>query len=113
MPRAPVPRPTGHRPKIASVARTGTEIELDGQYRTLREEAGWLDRSNRAKLIVRGSDADEYLQGQLTNDLEALGADEGCYAALLDRKGHLQSDMRVLHLSNGELWLDLEPAPAP
>jgi folate-binding protein YgfZ len=95
------------------MAEAATEMELDAQYRQLREEAGWVDRSDRAKLTVSGPDAAEYLQGQLTNDTEALHPDEGCYAALLDRKGHLQSDMRVLRLSTGELWLDLEPEPAP
>jgi folate-binding protein YgfZ len=87
--------------------------ELDAQYRVLREEVGMLDRSDRGKLTVRGADAAAYLQGQLTNDIEALGPDQGCYAALLERKGHVQGDMRVLRLSSGEIWLDLEPDPAP
>lgn len=91
---------------------TAPAIELDGQYRALREEAGWL-RRERAVLIVRGADAAEYLQGQVTNEIEALLAGQGCYAALLDRKGHLQADMRVLHLEGtGEFWLDLEPGSA-
>ncbi|HEX3242978.1 MAG TPA: glycine cleavage T C-terminal barrel domain-containing protein [Solirubrobacterales bacterium] len=89
-----------------------TTVELDAQYRQLREEAGLLDRSDRGKILVSGADAAEYLQGQLTNDVEALGEGEGCYAALLDRKGHLQSDMRVLRLPDGS-WLDLESAPTP
>jgi folate-binding protein YgfZ len=87
--------------------------ELDAQYRVLREGAGLLDRSDRGKLIVRGPEAAEYLQGQLTNDVEALGVDRGCYAALLDRKGHIQADMRVLQLSSGEIWLDVEPRALP
>jgi tRNA-modifying protein YgfZ len=95
------------------MADTATGMELDAQYRVLREEAGWIDRSSRAKLSLRGPDAAEYLQGQLTNDVEGLDPEQGCYAALLDRKGHIQSDMRVLRLSTGELWLDLEPEPAP
>jgi folate-binding protein YgfZ len=87
-------------------------VELDGQYRALREEAGWL-RRERATLLVKGTDAAEYLQGQLTNDIEALAPGQGCYAALLDRKGHLQADMRVLHLEGtGEIWLDLESVSA-
>jgi tRNA-modifying protein YgfZ len=94
------------------VADIVTPVELDGQYRALREEAGYLPRK-RAALIVRGPDATEYLQGQLTNDVEALAPGQGSYAALLDRKGHLQSDMRILHLKNGDIWLDLEPGPAP
>jgi folate-binding protein YgfZ len=89
-----------------------TTLELDAQYRQLREECGMVDRGGRGKILVSGADAAEYLQGQLTNDVEALAEGEGCYAALLDRKGHLQSDMRVLRLSDG-IWLDLEPGPAP
>jgi folate-binding protein YgfZ len=85
-----------------------TTIELDGQYRALREGAGVVDRSERGKLLVRGPEAAEYLQGQLTNDIEALETGEGCYAALLDRKGHMQADARVLRLGPDELWLDTE-----
>jgi folate-binding protein YgfZ len=84
-------------------------VELDAQYRQLREECGLLDRSERGKLLLKGSEAAEYLQGQLTNDVEALAPGEGCYAALLDRKGHMQADMRVLRLPGGEVWIDTEP----
>jgi folate-binding protein YgfZ len=86
-----------------------TTVELDGQYRQLREECGLLDRSSRGMLLASGPDAAEYLQGQLTNDVEGLAPGEGCYAALLDRKGHMQGDMRVLRLAPEEIWLDTEP----
>jgi tRNA-modifying protein YgfZ len=90
-------------------------IELDGQYRALREEAGFLDRSGRTTLLVHGTEAAELLQGQLTNEIEALApqADDapgqGCYAALLDRKGHMQADMRVLRMGSALIWIDAEP----
>jgi folate-binding protein YgfZ len=81
-------------------------VELDAQYRQLREECGLLDRSARGKLLFTGPDAAEYLQGQLTNDIEALEPGEGCYAALLNRKGHMQADMRVLRPSAvGDVFL--------
>jgi folate-binding protein YgfZ len=83
-------------------------VDLDGQYRALRESAGVLDRSERGKLRASGSEAADYLQGQLTNDLDALSPGEGCYAALLDRKGHMRADLRVLRLEDEELWLDTE-----
>jgi len=86
-----------------------TSIELDAQYRQLREECGLLDRSDRGKLLVTGADAAEYLQGQLTNDIEALAPGDGCYAALLDRKGHMQADMRVLRTGADEIFIDTEP----
>jgi folate-binding protein YgfZ len=84
-------------------------IELDAQYRQLREDCGLLDRSRRGKLLARGAEAAEYLQGQLTNDVEGLAPGDGCYAALLDRKGHMQADMRVLRLAADEIWIDTEP----
>src|SRR6185312_6712049 len=83
-------------------------VEIDAQYRQLREECGLLDRSDRGKLLVSGPDGAEYLQGQLTNDVEALEPGDGQYAALLDRKGHMQADMRVLRRSAEEIWLDTE-----
>jgi tRNA-modifying protein YgfZ len=93
-------------------AKSDPVVELDGEYRLLREGAGVLERPARGKLVVTGPDAADYLQGQLTNDLEALASGEGCYAALLDRKGHMQADMRVLRLGPDSLWLDLEEATA-
>jgi folate-binding protein YgfZ len=101
-------------------------VELDAQYRQLREECGLFDRSERGKLLLAGLDVAEFLQGQLTNDVEALAPGEGCYAALLDRKGHVQADMRVLRTAAGAFpqtapgpsggsteagafWIDTEP----
>ena len=86
-----------------------TLVEIDAQYRQLREECGVLDRSDRGKLLVTGSEAAEFLQGQLTNDIESVAPGEGCYATLLDRKGHMQGDMRVLAVDEEKIWLDTEP----
>jgi folate-binding protein YgfZ len=86
-------------------------VELDAQYRQLREECGVLPRDGRGVIAVTGSDGAEYLQGQVTNDVEALGIGEGQYAALLDRKGHMQTDLRVLRVAEDAIQVDLEPAP--
>lgn len=83
-------------------------VELDAQYRQLREECGLLVRE-RAGIAVVGADGSEYLQGQLTNDIESIAVGEGLYAALLDRKGHMQTDMRVLRPATEEILLDFEP----
>ena len=87
-------------------------VELDGQYRAVREGVGFLPRE-RAQVVASGADAIDYLQGQLTNDLEALEPGDGCYAALLDRKGRMQGDMRVLVVAPDEVWIDTEPQAAP
>jgi folate-binding protein YgfZ len=86
-------------------------VEIDGQYRELREGAGFL-RRDRVALEFKGPDAAELLQGQLTNDVEALAPGAGCYAALLDRKGHMQADMRVLRLGPDEFALGIEASGA-
>ena len=87
-------------------------VELDGQYRALREEAGYLRRRAR-DAPVRGPDAAEYLQGQLTNDVEALAAGRG----LLRGPARPQGAPRVGHARpppprSRLLWIDLEPGPA-
>jgi folate-binding protein YgfZ len=83
-------------------------VELDAQYRQLREECGVLVR-DRGVIAVTGPDGAEYLQGQVTNDVEALQVGEGQYAALLDRKGHMQTDLRVLRSGDEEIQVDMEP----
>jgi tRNA-modifying protein YgfZ len=90
--------------------RVVSTVELDGQYRALREEAGMLEREERRLLACRGPDAAAYIHDQLTNDIESLAPAEGCYAALLDRKAHMQADLRVLRISGDELLLDCEAA---
>src|SRR4051812_15380470 len=68
----------------------------------------WLiDRSERGKLALTGPDAKEFLQGQLTNDTEALTPGHGCYAAFLTHKGKMLGDLRVLD-TGGELLLSCE-----
>jgi len=89
---------------------SATLPELDAQYRQLREEAGIVERPGRGVIAVSGPDAAEYLQGQLTNDIEALEPGAGCRAELLDRKGHIQADLRVTRPKTEEIVLDTEGA---
>jgi folate-binding protein YgfZ len=84
-------------------------VELDAQYRQLREECGLVDRGERGGIAVIGPDGAEYLQGQLTSDVESLAVGDGQYSALLDRKGKMQADMRVLRAGAEEILLDTEP----
>ena len=77
------------------------------EYALLTEAAGLLDRSERAKFVVRGAEAADFLQGQVSNDVEALAPGSGCYATVLTVKGKLRTDLRILR---GEdfFWLDTE-----
>jgi folate-binding protein YgfZ len=76
-------------------------------YELVTEGVGMVDRSDRAKFFVRGSEAAAFLQGQVSNDVEALGPGSGCYATVLTHKGKLRTDLRILR---GEdwFWLDTE-----
>ena len=78
------------------------------EYERLREAVGLLDRSERGKFLLTGAEVGEFLQGQVTNDVEGLAAGSGCYAALLDHKGKIRADMRVLR-GDDWFWLDTEP----
>jgi tRNA-modifying protein YgfZ len=82
--------------------------QIDAQYRELREGAGLLDRAGRATLEVTGSDAAEFLQGQVTNDVPALAPSTGCYAAMLNPKGRVVADMRIFRTGEEEFLLDTE-----
>ena len=77
------------------------------EYRTVIEGCGLLDRSERGKLALTGGEAKGFLQGQVTNDVEALTEGQGCYAAFLTQKGKMLGDVRVLDAGD-ELLLDTE-----
>src|SRR3954463_14183110 len=77
-------------------------------YQRVRESAGLVDRHGRGVLLLTGAEAAEYLQGQVTNDVESLAPGEGCYAALLTHKGKVVADMRILR---GPDWLLIDTEP--
>jgi folate-binding protein YgfZ len=79
-------------------------------YELLRDRAGLVERPDRAVVELSGAEAAEFLQGQVTNDVEALAPGSGCYAALLDHKGKIRTDMRVLRLAPDRLLVDAEGA---
>jgi folate-binding protein YgfZ len=82
-------------------------VVADTGYRALTEACGLVDRSERGKLALTGSEAKDFLHGQLTNDIESLEPGRGCYAAFLTHKGKMLGDLRVLDLGD-ELLLDTE-----
>src|SRR3954447_4349531 len=90
------------------------QVIATDEYARLRESVGMVDRSDRGKAIFRGPEAPDFLQGQVTNDVEALAPGTGCYAALLTAKGKMLADMRILRgVGGGGLWLDTESTALP
>jgi tRNA-modifying protein YgfZ len=82
-------------------------VTADTGYRALTEGCGLVDRSERGKLALTGPEAKAFLQGQVTNDVEALEPGRGCYAAFLTPKGKMLGDLRILDFGD-ELLLDTE-----
>src|SRR5437899_6321806 len=81
------------------------------EHAALREAAGVLDLSFRSRLCLTGTDRQKFLNGQVTNNVKDLKAGEGCYAALVNAKGRMQSDLNIYLLEN-EILLDFEPGYA-
>jgi len=69
-------------------------------YAAVRHAAGFIDRSDRGRIVVSGADRGSYLHGLLTNDTTALRAGQGCYAAYLTAQGRMIADVLVYELGD-------------
>ena len=79
-------------------------------YEALKNEAALVDRSGRSVLRLAGKDPVGMLDAVLTNQVPKE-PNLGIYAALLNPKGRVQADLRVL--KNGEeVLVDTEPEGA-
>ena len=68
----------------------------------MRHGAALVDRP-AGRILLTGADRRAYLQGLLTNDIEALTPGTGCYAAMLTAQGRMMTDARVLELGDAIL----------
>ena len=80
------------------------------EYAALVGGAAVVDLSHRTILLLTGKRAAEMLGAILTNDVPEDDA-RGVYAALLNPKGRIQTDLRVLKTDQGVL-IDTEPEGA-
>ena len=92
----------GGMPMVAHYGNRGAE------HHALRATAGVLDLSSRSRLVLLGADRQKMLNGQVTNNVKDLKPGEGCYAALVNPKARILSDLNI-HVLPNELLLDLEP----
>ena len=76
-------------------------------YESLRTDVGVL-ALGRDVLRVSGPDAVEYLQGQLSQDVAALGVGESADSLLLSPQGKLDALVRVSRSGDDELIVDVE-----
>jgi len=78
---------------------------LAAEYDAARGSVGLIDLSHRGLLQITGPDRVTFLQGMLSNDLQALRPFEGHYATILNQQGKVLADLRVLCAMNS-LYLD-------
>src|ERR1051325_8187905 len=80
-------------------------------YQALTEGAAFIDLSNRGRLCLIGADRQAFINGQVTNNVKDLRPGQGCYAALVNAKGKMTTDLNVFVLQD-EILLDFEPGLA-
>jgi folate-binding protein YgfZ len=96
---------------MATIESAPDSARLASEHATLVSGCGLLDLSERGKLALTGADAVEFLNGQVTNELDGIAPGEGRYAAFLTHKGKMLGDLRVLARGDEattELLLDTE-----
>jgi aminomethyltransferase len=88
--------------------------DLSAVVAAVRRGAGLFVLENRGLVEVTGEDRGRWLNGMLSNDVEALGDERpGCYALRLDRKGRILADVHVWRRSDA-FWLETAaPAVTP
>ena len=75
-------------------------------YTAIREGAALVTGEPRARIAVSGKDRASFLQGLLTNDIQALTPGTGCYAAWFTPQGRMITDLHVLE-SGDMILLDV------
>jgi folate-binding protein YgfZ len=81
------------------------QTSLD-HYRAVHEGVATGSLGLRGQIAVAGKDRASYLQGLLTNDIQALTAGTGCYSAWLTPQGRMLTDMHVFE-SGDMILLDV------
>jgi tRNA-modifying protein YgfZ len=84
-------------------------MNIEDHYRAIREGAAIGAIAPRRQIALTGADRAAYLQGLLTNDIQALAPGTGCYSAWLSRDGRMLTDMHAL-ASAGMILLDVPAA---
>jgi folate-binding protein YgfZ len=82
---------------------------VDAEIRAARTRAGMIDLSDRAKIVLTGSERVPFLDGLVTPDLKILPPGSSVYALLLNEKSRVLGDLRVYVLPDS-LVLDIEAA---
>ncbi|HEY4355849.1 MAG TPA: folate-binding protein [Acidobacteriaceae bacterium] len=83
--------------------------DIQNDLQQLREGAAIATLRDRAFLRIKGSDATRWLNGMVTNSIQALKPGEGNYSFLLNAQGRIQGDCTVYReLHDGDAVFLLE-----
>ncbi|CAN5780213.1 hypothetical protein BH20ACT12_BH20ACT12_07260 [soil metagenome] len=96
--------------KYSRVPQNNADPNDPGGYTALREGAAVVARPERRIFRLAGRNPVGMLNAVLTNDVPTLG-DRGAYGMLLDPKGRIQTDLRVVK-SDDTILIDTEPEGA-
>lgn len=88
---------------LAGQAVVLTYTSLAAEYEALGRRAIVVNRGHRARMRFAGPKAADVLTGLVTNDVGALAAGQGQYAAALTPKGKVIADIRILRVDDAFL----------
>jgi folate-binding protein YgfZ len=79
----------------------GSFGDVSSEYAAVREGgAGVIDLSSRGRLLVSGTEAVQFLNGLITNDMKTLAEDSWMPAAFPNVQGRLIASVRVIRLQD-------------
>jgi folate-binding protein YgfZ len=80
-------------------------IDIETQYKAVREGIGLIDRSDVGKIAIYGEDRFTWLQGMVSNDVKYLSM-KGLYssfsACVLDATGHVLTDLSLVRVNHNK-----------
>ena len=88
---------------LAGQAVVLTYSSVAAEYEALARRAIVVNRSHRGRMRFTGPKTADVLTGLVTNDVGALAAGQGQYAAALTPKGKIIADLRILRFEDSHL----------
>jgi folate-binding protein YgfZ len=78
---------------------------MEDEVQFMRNGAGFFTDSSRGRPVVTGGDRVRFLQGQLTQNIEAIEDWRGAYSTIVNGKGRMEADCWVYRMPD-EILLD-------
>jgi folate-binding protein YgfZ len=76
--------------------------DLQSELDAILHRAAFAPLNDRAFLRITGSDATRWLNGMVTNSIQALAPGEGCYNFLLNAQGRILGDCTIYREPDGD-----------